>query len=172
MKDYKPVLRVLAKPERIVAYYLIALSLISVSLIVCLVQTYALLCLFPFVIFFRMKWKKYYLLTANSAVKEVCINENDLIVVEYQSDKTCPVELVDQLHLNKYLILYFIEESSYASDVQYKESGVWFFVKEKIKWHLREIFLFLNYKKIVFVVSEDSLGTNAYREFLRRLYSL
>ncbi len=145
-------------------------------LIFCLAQasTYVLLCLLPLVIFFRRAWDKYYLLTGKTVMKEIYIDGNDLIFIGYQNGKRDQVEIADQLHLNKYLLLFFVEEKSSDSMKEYKENKGFILIKKNLKKFLfnlnREISLFFSLHKIVFVVSEDSLGEYAYRELLRRLH--
>ena len=56
----------------------------------------------------RNLWKKYYFLTAKDSIKKFCIDQNDRLYIENAEGQSRSVELVDQLHLDRYLLLYFI----------------------------------------------------------------
>lgn len=163
-------------------YYLTTVSVFSISILVGLIfyKWYALIFLCSTCFFIHNAWQKYYRLKAKKSIISISIDHNDLMFVTFADGKYCSVKLIDQLHINQLLLLFFVkvnpEKSQIKSIKNSEQKKLILKIMDKARRLplsiYQECLLFLNYRKSVFIVSEETIGQPVYRNLLRRLSAI
>ena len=177
MKDYKKVLKISAKSEFSVAIYLCACFLSGLSILSFFIKpSLALLSCFLISFYLFIKaWQRHYLLTHQLSILTVCFDHNDQITISLRNGEIVNAQLVDTFFIGQNLVLYFskMDESFVRT---YSTHSVYRFVRFR-KWFsqsmsqlMSDIGLVLRLNSNIFITSESTLGSNNFRELLRRVY--
>jgi hypothetical protein len=182
LQNYKPPLRISAKPETIVARYLTCFSLICLGFVFFAFSQRAfpqkplaavLLLLWYFTS--RYYWLLYYRLEHKYSIIALRFDNSNgkdrLFFLSFNQTEQ-RVKLINKLHTGSLLVLYAIpiKAAENSSELESLVSSYsWLAIKRRITSRINQAFFA---KRLIFVTTENSLGKMQYRALLRRVYGL